>query len=388
MGNIKYTIVFLLMLPFSFCYKDQASQVIPKRYDIPASEKILVGRSNQLGFDNFRSLLKNKRPDENLIVSPIGLSFTLNSFMTSLSSPYRENIKLYWGFSDLQDSSIISGFDNLYKVFTEMDGNSFFKDMGNYVFSRELAFSQDFLSLIRKKKNMSQIVDQNARFINTTPEMKGGLENIDFKLINNFEFKARGKYQSRLEKLPFYYSPDKSDFVEMIVSEAMYNYYADAAIKAVQIPLGRGNYNLLVILPRETYSIDALASIVNLNKFDKIKSKFKALHLEVFMPKLHISSIESFASHFKKGCLNAYFMANGKEFNGIVDGSSCYMSDFEQVINMDYVYSANPELDNSKKTEYNDLNEKESLFIDRPFLFIIYEKYSESIILMGKIVTP
>jgi serine protease inhibitor len=388
MGSIKKILVVFLIMLCAFCYKEQGNEVLPKQYTIPAIEKILVERSNQLGFETFDYLLSNKNSDENILVSPIGLSFSLNSLMSSLNSPARKNIKLYFGISGLVDSIVSDGFNSLYKIFTDIDKNTLLKDINNFSFPAQLKLSEDFLSFIKRNKNIGYTFNPNEGIVpdnfNTQEKSIGN----GFQLVSTLDFKARGKYQKRIEKLPFYYSPDKSDFIEMVVAESMYNYYGDAMLKAIEIPLGRGNFNMLIIIPTEGQLIGELAFDLNIRMLDRINHRFKPQFLEVYMPKLNVSSDESYTNHLKKGRLNSYFLAKDPNLSGIVEGENCFLTDYEQITNMEFTYSPNVELDNNTGILNPNLNQKESFFIDRPFLFVIYEKYSEGIIFIGKIVKP
>jgi serpin B len=385
MGFLKKILIFSIIMLCSYCYKEPDNHIIPEQYTIPPTEKLIIEKSNRIGFDFFNYSLKKESSENNILVSPFGICFSFKSMMSVLDTDSRQKIKVFLGIPGMHDTSTYIGFNRLFSIFTEIDKSVIVKNEDNFVSANELKLSNAFLTLIEHNKNINYSVDPNAGFIPDQADLQERFDNNGFQLINKMEFSFRGKYQNRLERLPFYYSPDNSDFIDMVVSVANYNYYGDEALKAIEIPLGRGNFNLLVVIPKSGHSIDDLAWNFNSSMFKKIRSKFRARNIEAFVPRLNISTAQSYSSFFRNGSLRSCFTSNKKDLKGLVEGGNCYLSDYEQAISIQYIYTPKAVSDNTPQEIEGG---KESFFIDRPFLFIIYERFSEGIIFIGKIMNP
>lgn len=387
MNIFKTIFIFLFILLFCFCHKEQSQQVMPKSFTILDSEKILVQRSNDIGFNYFGDLIELQKFDDNLLISPIGISISFNALIEASGIKTKSEIKRYMQIQHLADSSVKAGFDHLHEIFEDIDKNTFLSTSDNFAFSQKIKCDKTFSDFLEKRKYVSISFDPNNRII--PGEMNSESFDINsFQLVNSVNFDARPKFQQRVEEMPFYYMPGSSGFVEMIVSESMYNYYGDASIKSVEIPLGRGNFNMLIIVPQGTQSLNELALKLNMRLVNKIRGKYKARHLEVCVPKLDISIMESFCNILKNRHLSNCFLKNTNNFSGLNKDENYFLSDVQHIVNFKLNYKSNADLDEVNYIDQNDKNEMSSFLIDHPFLFVIYEKYADGILFVGKVVKP
>jgi serpin B len=285
----------------------------------------------------------------------------------------------------IKDSNIVFGFDKLNTLFSEIDSKTQLNGMNVLALKHRHAIEPTFKKFINGRGYASIVNNENAGYIEDINNLTGSSLKKSFQLINSISFDAQLKYQKRIEELPFYINPDESSFIKMVVSESTFNYYSDPAIQAVELPIGRGNYNIVIVVPKGTQNLRELALKMNDRLLNRIKAKFKPRSMEVYLPVIGISGVESFKDAFKKGRLYNCFNQKKASFSKLSKANSCYMSDFEQRV--DFNLSKMDEEQNFISNEALEENEeqKTSFLIDHPFIFIVYEKYSEAVILLGKV---
>jgi len=381
--SINIFIVLLIASLLILCKKEHNGGVASVPCNIPNIEKTLIENSNQLGFDCFRRLSIANSEDENLIISPIGISLSLNSLLQASQNRTNSEIKNCLHLNNFNDSTIINGYNHLNKLYSEIDNDSKIINTSKIAFSESFKFEPNFQNFYAKSNYAEIISDNNAGFIDNINDNSSELNNGHFQMINSFNFDAKSKYQVRTEESPFYKSPNQSSFIQMIVSRSELNYYADQTVQAVELPLGRGNFNLLLILPQNSESINDLCNKMDVRILDRIKKKFKPMMIEVIMPKIELTEIKTMKEILKYNKIPSAFSDKIADFSKLSKHDRVYMNDFEHVINLSISSKENEEIEASNASPI--IKKEGTLLIDHPYIFMIYEKYSEGILCIGKI---
>ncbi len=364
------TILILFSVLFVLCNKEQNEVIIPQAHTVDKAEKILLETSNEFGFSSFSALSQKHPENENILISPINVALAFNSLIYASNDVTVQQIKHFLRVNHLKSNNLTKGFDELNRLFSEIDESTQIEGINT------LHTLQDFIpqtsfekftstrNYVRVSKNISSIDNKK----NEQP----------VKMVNSMNFSAKIRFQKGLNDLPFYNTPDEISFVKMIVAESKFNHYSDPAIQAVELPLGRGNYNLLMIIPQGAQTIKDLTNKLDSRLISRIKSKFKMNALEVFLPMINISGTESFTTILKKTRVSSCFNSRKAVLSKLSSERKSFLSDFEQTT--EFNLKADEE-----SFSYSTQIEKNSLLIDRPFLFVVYEKYSDAVILIGKI---
>jgi serine protease inhibitor len=378
---------FLILISFSLivCNKEHSTELLSKPCVIPNTEKILVENSNNLGFDCFKEFAVKYENNENILISPIGLSQSINYLIKASDKNSRDQLKRSINLADIGDSIIEEGFNHLNHLYSEIDYISKISNISQIALSENIVIDKNFSNFDINRNYAEIITDETAGFIEDNDINNKDIHDNRFQLINTINISLKCKYQNKIEESPFYNSPNDSRFVEMIVSKAKFNYYVDQTIKAVDLPMGRGNFNLLVLLPQNSETIGDLCRKLDKRLIKRIKAKLKASDIELRMPVIEIKGIKTLKDFLKHKNLNNLFNEKNPDFTKISSQTNLYISDFEQIVDLSIL---SHEFDKPAFSSNSIENEnKESILIDHPFVFIIYEKYSEGILLIGKIVS-
>jgi serine protease inhibitor len=170
----------------------------------------------------------------------------------------------------------------------------------------------------------------------------------------------------------------------MIVSKAEFNYYQDQTVQAVEIPLGRGNFNLLLIVPQSSESIGDICRKLDRNLLERINRKFRTKQLEVIMPEIEMKGIKSYRDIFRNSKLSSGFKEKLADFSKLSKSNNLFLSDIEQITDLNI---SRKEADSDFGSGSDEKENQGTILIDHPFVFVIYEKYSNGILFIGKIVS-
>ena len=212
-------------------------------------------------------------------------------------------------------------------------------------------------------------------------------------LLNAIYFKGTWKFEFNPDKTKedwFYLSDNSSTKVNFMLSSGFnYTYNFNTNFDAARIPFGRDKIAMYIFLPHREISLDSFIENYNSNDFNFWFSEFDSLNnadstFNLKIPKFKIENKITFDDQLKKMGMIKAFVPNAN-FQSISD----------QSIWIDSVYQkASIEID-EKGSEAGAVTiveftwgEPESFIANRPFLFLIRDDRSRSVLFMGKIESP
>ncbi|MFN8254845.1 MAG: serpin family protein [Bacteroidales bacterium] len=362
-----------ILLQFA-CNKEHTNDLVSKPTVIPDYEKIIIENSNRLGFDCFKQLAVHYENNENIIVSPEGISQSLYFLIKASDKNTKSEIKKSLKINEIKDSVIEDGFKHLRKLYSTSDYSSRFANTFKIALNNDVSLEKEFENL--GNDNFKIETDENAGYI----EVAETKEN-SFQLINSLNFSGKSKNQVGVVESPFYNSPNDTRIVKMVITDAKMNYYSDQTIQVFELAIGKGSLNFMALIPQNNETIGDICRKLDTKLFEKIKSKFVAKQMQVFIPEIEFKGIKSYRDILKSKVIPTSFKEHSADYSPISKSSKLFLSDFEQII--DFNLSSN---DNESDLNINSL-QGGSILVDHPFIFIIYEKYSGSILFLGKVVS-
>lgn len=370
-------ILFISSL-LSVCSREQSESVVPKPIKIERNQKLLVSADNKLGFDIYKSVFNTDGQSSNILISPISLNKSLSILLYGAENNH--GIKRILHLTSLKKEAIFTEINKLNNTIFNIDQHSKFKTSSSFL-------TDDLNNINDKFKKFIQDNDLKIGHFNpgTTEPLTENYSGVSlFNIKNEIYLKCNFKFQTGITESPFYLNPDQSKFVEMLICESEFNFYSDDIIKAIEMPLGRGNFNALIILPEVNQSLESIKNKLNQYYINNVNKRFRKLNLSVYLPQLDIDYTCSLNKSLKEQGLHNLFKIKGREFKHISNAKELYLHEFSHSVKLKTV--SKPV---TKKIlfENNDEN-RNSFFIDRPFLLLITEKYSGTIIFIGQIVNP
>lgn len=226
------------------------------------------------------------------------------------------------------------------------------------------------------------------------------LESTKLVLLSSLYMKAKwkkpfNKHQTKTDS--FFVSPDKTIEVEMMKDTENYRYYKSAdKFAAVEIPYIHPeehlpDLNFLILLPEDRFGIHELEKKMSTETLKDILAHLESEQMTLYLPKFSFTMRFSLKNTLIKMGMKSAFDSSA-DFSGITGTKDLQIGEVSHKVyiavdeNGTEAAAATAVSMNMKAM----LQPKELLNfrVDHPFLFIIYEKMTGSILFYGRVVNP
>lgn len=380
--------------------------------------------NNAFGF-KMLSTLKRDSKAENLFISPLSISQVMKMAMNGAGGKTLQQMAsvLQLDSSDpvsfnKQDQQMLAAITtpnaSFLKMYQENGGAdpTFKLKVANSLWgNKNVQFAPDFTKTCSNKygaevKSVDFSIPQTVTEINswTSKQTAGKIPSIVEKLhetdllvlINATYFKApwEDKFQKEETKpMPFHAIGGGSPKVQMMHRRARFGYQDNDNFQAIRLPYADRNNAMYVILPKENKTADAVLASMNEQAYKMLSGNFNEKPGELFLPKFKFD-------YSKK--LNDALMKLG-----MVDAFSAKDADFAKMIKS----GPKPFVGSVIHKCYVDVNEEGTeaaavtammmvgsgmprpeqpftMKVDRPFLFVIANETTHSIVFVGIVGDP
>ena len=369
-------------------------------------EQAAIASSNRFAFDLFRSI--NRRfIDTNVFISPLSASFalgmTLNGADGETFDGMREALRL-----DPSDRSVINdAYRDLIELLLELDPSVDMR-IGNAIWYRgTFPFHQAFFDTVSHyfdarvaglDFDSPATVDRINAWVDTATAGKINkvIDGIDSDLVmllmNAIYFKGSWRSQfdpAQTRNAPFATERGSSYSASMMHLESQQLALASVnGAQAVDLPYGRAAFTMTAILPPDGTDVDAFIETLDQSKWDAIIGGLYQGKAEVYFPKFRMEWEDT---------LNDDLRAMGME-NAFCEGCANFlrMSPIGDQLFISFVKQNTFVNVNEEGTEAAAVttvgievtSARPSIRFDRPFVFVIRERLSGTILFMGKVAVP
>ena len=400
-------ISLLILISFSFigCEKitstnDQSELTI---------EKKVISSSNKFGLNLFNEINQTDK-EKNVFISPLSISLALGMTMNGASGETYNEMRTTLQFSDLTNDEINNTYKTLIETLSNSDPKVVFQSANSIWYRNEMTFEQSLFDLSSKyfgalvsgldfTDPTSVDVINNWVKQNTNNKIEKILDSISpeavMYLINAIYFNGTWKYEFDKEKTDvenFNLINGETINTEMMVQTNDFNYYSNDNLQAVELPYGDGNFGMVVILPNENVDINEFASGITEDNLRLLVDKLLQQKGTLWLPKFKIEYESELKDYLKSLGMELPFSSNA-DFSNLYKGSDQLF--ISTVFHKTFV-DVNEEGTEAAAVTLvgvgrNSVGGGENIFfmkVTRPFIFMIREKTSGCILLMGKIINP
>ncbi|KAM4832310.1 serpin A12 [Urocitellus parryii] len=364
----------------------------------------LAKRNMEFGFKLLKKLA-SRGSRQNIFFSPLSISTAFSMLSLGAQDSTLEEIKQGFSFREMPARDLHQGFYYLIrKLNQEKQGTKL--AIGNVLFlDQKLKLQRNFL---RETKTMYeaetvptnfQDLDYTQKQINSYVSQKTqGLINnlirsIDpgtvMILANFIYFQARWKHRfdpKETREENFFVDKSKTVKVPMMFHGGMYDVGYDDQLSCtlLEIPYS-GNITATFVLPEEG-KMKQLEEGLQANIFGRWKRLMSKRVVNVFVPKLHISGTYNLKNTLSQLGISKIFEENG---------DLTRISPYRSLKVSEAVHKAELKMD-EKGTEGAagsgaqtlPMETPQNVKLNRPFMMMIYEKLTPSMIFLAKIVNP
>ncbi|XP_074163775.1 serpin I2 [Sminthopsis crassicaudata] len=375
------------------------------------SSSLLADSSAKFALNLYQNI--HSSHEENIIFSPLGAKLVLGMVqMGAKGKAYhqiREVLRLQEDsigeeFSALK--SFLSAIPPKRQEFTFNLANALYLQEGFLVKEEYLHSNEAFFQSAVKLVNF-QDAKSCAEEISTWVENKtdGKIKNMfsteDFGpltrlvLVNAIYFKGTWKQKFRKEETqPMDFTIKDGSVVKVPMMKmrlrTKLGYFTHSQMKyqVVELPYEGDEFSLILLLPAEGVDIEKVEKRISVDQMQSWLREMQEEHVEISLPRVQLEQKLDFKEVFRALNITEIF-SGGCDLSGIADSSDLYVSQITQKI----AFVINEDGSEAAASTGGQVPAIMSLasnqFVaDRPFLFILKNKATESILFMGRVTNP
>lgn len=376
---------------------DNSSTNTPKKIDSD-----FVARNTEFAFKIFKQLNEEDK-DKNIFISPISISTALSMTYQGAEGSTREAMAKALGYSNIDIDILNENYKTLLQRLSKIDkkikldmANSIWIREGEYIKEDFLSVNKEFFHALIKELDFSK--DDAADIINnwiSDATNKKITEMIEppiapdtlMYLINAIYFK--GEWTKKFDKentysADFHAENGSTQNIMMMTLNGEIEYGRGDDFQAVRLPYGNGDTAMYCILPEAGTPINDFIETLNIEKWNNIKSTIqKQEDVILNMPRF---KMEYGIKHLKDS-LSALGMeeafSDKANFSGIRNGVYIHEVLHKAIIE---VNEEGSEAAGATVVEMRVTSAVEPIIFsaDRPFVFIIADDKTGTILFIGK----
>ncbi len=383
--------------------------------NLNSTEKQVVSASGSFGLNLFGKIAEQES-GKNFFISPLSVSTALAMTLNGAAGQTYDDMRKTLGLDGLSNDEINQSYRNLISLFGGLDPNVKFTIANSIWYRNTLAVADSFV-LVNKDYFDAEVspLDFNdpgaANVINswisnkTNDKIPKVLEppidpTVVMYLIDALYF--NGTWQYRFDKeqtkpLPFYLSDGNSKDAPMMAVRDTLRYFSNSDMGVVELPYGRGDYSMLIILPDSTSSLKSLTGALTDGAYQTILDGLHVADVQITMPKFTVKYDSLLNSALTSMGMGIAFDPDQADFSRMETGGikgNIYIS---RVIHSTYL-DVNEEGTEAAAATVVELSYKSGedgsqvgpikFNVNRPFVFLIKENHENTIMFMGAIADP
>lgn len=414
MRRIMFAIVPILLVPVLACNDKDDVRLFPAEIKLTAEQVELIEGGNRFGLDLFREVLADEPASENVFISPLSVHLALSMAWNGTDRETRQQIMEVLNYPDHDDETINSAISKLISDLLSVD-EKVEAGIANSIWYRDTwTIKQEFLDVNKKYFNAeigpldfddpasSDVINAWVAEM-TRNRIDEIVDRIDTDhlmfLINAIYFKgvwAKEFDPDLTRNRPFYLSSGNTKEVMTMETEDEFGYAVMDGYRVVELPYGRGNYSMLVFLPDPEVGIDNLIDNLDVEQWNNLPRALENKHkVNIRMPRFTFEyDTELKAALMDLGMTDAFDEIRA-DLTRIADpaGINLYVSRVRHKsfveVNEEGTEAAAVTSVTISFTSYNpDEPQLKYFHVDRPFVFAIKEKFTNSLIFIGRVMEP
>jgi serpin B len=376
--------------------------------DLTSAEKSLARSGNLFGFKLFKGVASQDTIG-NIFVSPLSVSMALGMAYNGASGETRTAMEKTMELSGLSAEEVNESYRSLMTLLAGLDPEVKMEIANSIWYRKGLEVKMEFIDLNRNyfaaEVNSLNFDDPNAAdIINAwvSKSTRGKIADIVQSpipsdlvmfLINALYFK--GFWTSQFDKNKtaddWFISSDGSRTpCKMMRQDGKFEYYETETLQAIRLPYGDDRFGMVVVLPSESAALDSLVARMDWETWNKWTSSLRLQEGEIYLPRFKMEYNIELKSVLTSLGMGIAFDPYKADFTNISAGGELYISKVKHKTYID-VNEEGSEAAAVTSVEVGITSIGPSGFmmrVDRPFIFAVQEKRSQTIMFIGKVVSP
>ncbi|HTJ22878.1 MAG TPA: serpin family protein [Gemmatimonadaceae bacterium] len=367
------------------------------------SEQSVLEASNAYSFALWRTINSTSH-DSNVFVSPLSVSFALGMALNGANGPTYDEMRSALQFGGAPLTSIDSGYKSLIGLLSSLDPSTTMKIANGIFYRSGFPFNQSFLNDAAKwfdAEVKPQNFDDVAATVNavngwasskTNGKIPKVIDDYDQSmvmfLLNAIYFKGswRDKFDPANTRAEAFHAVSGDQSKPLMHRQGKMSYAETATFQAVDLPYGDSAFTMSVILPKPDNSVESVAASLTPDAWHALGASYHNQLVDLTLPKVTLTWKRNLIPDMKALGMKLAF-TDLADFTRMSSGQQLLISLLQQntfvAIDEEGTEAAAVTTVGVTVTSVPQVT---TMRVDRPFIFVIRERLSGSVLFMGKIV--
>ncbi|MFC1924336.1 serpin family protein [Chloroflexota bacterium] len=369
-------------------------------------EESLVQSDNAFGFKIFKEIIDQEQ-DENIFISPLSIAMALGMTLNGANGETREAMQKVLELSGLTEQEINESYESLIELLGGLDPKVIFQIANSIWYRQGIPFREEFFDLARTYFDAEisglDFSDPDTLDVingwvdeNTSGKIKEIVDEIDpltvMFLINAIYFKGTWTYEfdeGQTTDDLFTTADGSQKACRMMHLTGELQYFENSDFQVIDLPYGDGDYSMTVFLPRPGKDVDSLIAEFDENNWRQWLDSLDKNDVALYLPKFKLEYELDLNDVLTALGMGIAFEPGNADFTRMCDSGGLYIHKVKHKTFIEV---------NEEGTEAAAVTSVEmrltsapgntTMRVDRPFMFVIRETRSQTLLFMGKIVEP
>ena len=404
----KIIVLSLLTLLGISCEVKQVDPGI-KSLDLSKKSLELLESDNAFGLELFAAVMQEAEEGENVMISPLSVALALGMTYNGSATTTREAMEATLKLQGFTEGEINDGYKDIIDQLLDLDpkvvmqiANSIWYREGftveeDFISTNEEHFYAEIRELDFSRTDAKDIINQWVSD-HTNELIEEIIDMIPpeavMYLINAIYFKGSWTYEfdpEETELRPFYPDQVSSVDVSTMRQEAALHYFQNNLFQCVDLPYGDNQYSMLVFLPSGDNTCDDIRAELSSDNLNTWSNQFAETNVLVQMPKFKFETFKLLNDPLTGMGMGIAF-TDSADFTRINHAGNLFIS---RVLHKTFI-DVNEEGTEAAAVTAVEISltsagggtQTVPFIADKPFLFLIREKSTGSILFIGKLSQP
>ncbi|MEA2042067.1 MAG: serpin family protein [Bacteroidota bacterium] len=405
----KFLSITIIIILFSACNREEINTLNPEPLVLSSQAKQLIGSDNEFGFDILKRIIPESENSENIMISPLSISLALAMTYNGANGQTKEEMRQTMHLDGLSNTEINTSYKNLISQMVQVDDQVTLTIANSIWYKNDFSVESDFIEVNENyydarvealdfTNSAATTIINNWVAENTNDKITEIVDQIDpaavMFLINAIYFKGIWHYQfDESETYPQAFTKSDGTVIEpeTMSLNADLNYLSTENFNFAELPYGKGNFSMIILVPSGNQSVDSVINTLDENSWNNYMNNMELTStVNVFLPKFTFEYEELLNNTLQNLGMPTAFHEDA-DFSNINPTANLFIS---KVKHKTFI-EVNEEGTEAAAVTSVQMNETSVgppagpvVRADRPFVFIIRETTSGSIIFSGKIENP
>jgi serpin B len=409
MKTIIPMLLAFLLVSVNSCQKNDVEPEKQKFIQLDEKSAQLVEADNAFGLELFQKI-REESDEENLMVSPLSVSVALAMAYNGAGGDTKKEMEETLKLNGLTPEQINASYQSLISVLQSLDKDVVFEVANAIFYADVFSIKQNFLDI---NKNVYDAEVESLDF--SSSEAVGTINNwvaekthdkiksiIDqlspldrMVLLNAIYF--YGTWTNEFDEngthnLPFHKTDGTTLEVPTMSKFEKLPYFSTNLFKAIKMPYGNGQYNMVVLLPVDGQNSQDIIEALSVKNWKNWQASFKMTdRVEITMPRFKYAFETKLKKVLRILGMQKAFDEGLANFSGIAD-EDLYISEaiHKSYIDVNETGTEAAAVTGLVFTTTGVGNEPPSVpfYVDRPFVYAITENDTGAILFMGEVNHP